>query len=121
MKKQVLAALAILFLSGIAMAQEASEKKDSKFEFLVNGKLGFARLKQSGNVPLNGNITGSDILLSYKISPKWDLAAGVGFYDFNANTTIAGNNASLKNSYLRIPVQFIGDFSVFKSEKPGND
>ncbi len=121
MKKQAFAALALLFLSGTAIAQETPEKKDSKLEFVVNGKLGFARLKQSGNVPLNGNITGSDLLLSYQISPKWDIATGVGFYDFNANTTIAGNSVSLKNSYLRIPLQFNGDFSVFKNEKNGND
>ena len=48
MKKQVFVALAILFLSGSVMAQETTEKKDSKFELAVNGKLGFARLKQSG-------------------------------------------------------------------------
>lgn len=121
MKKQVFAALAILFLSGTAVAQEVKEKKDSKLEFVVNGKLGFARLKQSGNVPLNGNLTGSDILLAYKISPKWDLASGVGFYEFNANTTVSGNSISIQNSYLHIPVQVSGDFSVFRNEQPGTE
>jgi hypothetical protein len=121
MKKQLFVALAILFLSGTTRAQETPEKKDSKFEFVVNGKLGFARLKQSGNIPLNGNLTGSDILVSYQISPKWDIASGVGIYEFNANATSFGNSYSLKNSYLRIPVQFNGDFSVFKNEKNGNE
>lgn len=121
MKKQVFAAVAILFLSGTAMAQETTEKKESKFELAVNGKLGFVRLKQSGIPALNGNLIGSDVLLAYKISSKWDLATGIGLYEFNANTTIAGNSASLKNSYLRIPLQFNGDYSVFKSEKTNND
>lgn len=121
MKKQVFAALAILFLSGSVMAQETTEKKDSKFELAVNGKLGFARLKQSGIPALNGNLTGSDVLLAYKISPKWDLATGIGFYEFNANTIVAGNSASLKNSYLRIPLQFNGDYSLFKSDKNNSD
>jgi hypothetical protein len=121
MKKQVFAALAILFLSGSAMAQETTTKKDSKFEFAVNGKLGFARLKQTGNIPLNGNLTGSDVLLSYQISPKWYIASGIGFYEFNTNATSFGNSYSLKNSYLRIPVQFNGDYSLFNNDKSGNE
>lgn len=121
MKKQVIAALMILFISGTTLAQETVKQEDSKLEFVVNAKLGFARLKQTGNIPLNGNMNGSDFLLSYKISPKWDMAAGFGFYEFNTNSTSFGNSYSLKNSYLRIPLQFNGDFSVFKNEKSGNE
>ncbi len=121
MKKQVFAALALLFLSGSVMAQETTAKKDSKFELVVNGKLGFAQLKQSGIPSLNGNLTGSDVLLAYKISPKWELAGGIAFYEFNANTIIAGDAASLKNSYLRIPLQFNGDYSLLKSDATNHD
>lgn len=121
MKKHVFASLALLFLSGSAMAQETTEKKDSKLEFAVIGKLGFAHLKQSGVPSLNGNLTGTDVLLAYKISPKWEMAGGIGFYEFNANTVIAGEAASLKNSYLRIPLQFNGDYSLLKSDATNND
>ncbi|WP_284652290.1 hypothetical protein [Flavobacterium terrisoli] len=119
MKKQLFAALVIL-TSYAAIAQETPKTNESKLEFSATGKLGFARLKQTGNVPLNGNLTGSDVLLSYQISPKCDISTGLGLYEFNANTTINGANASLKNSYLHIPVQFSGDFGLFKNVKPEN-
>lgn len=119
MKKQLLAALVIL-ISCTALAQTTLEKKESKFEFTVNTKLGFAKLKQTGNVPLNGNVNGADILFSLPLGKKWDITSGIGFLEFDANPSIAGNTASLKNSYLHIPVQFSTDFAIFSNEKPEN-
>jgi hypothetical protein len=116
MKKQLFSTL-VLLLSLSALAQTTPEKKESKFEFTVNTKLGFAKLKQTGNVPLNGNINGGDILFSLPLGKKWDITSGIGYFEYNANPTIAGNTASLKNSYLHIPVQFIGDYSLLGSEQ----
>jgi opacity protein-like surface antigen len=117
MKKQFLAALVIL-CTAAAIAQTAPEKKESKFEFLVNGKLGFARLKQTNNVPLNGNVNGSDLLLAYKLGPRWNIATGIGLLQLDANPTIAGNTASIRNSYLQIPVRFTGDYNLFHGTEP---
>ncbi|WP_333601350.1 hypothetical protein, partial [Flavobacterium sp.] len=116
MKKQFIAALALL-ISYAATAQSTPEKKVSKLELQIIGKLGFARLKQTGAVPLNGNINGSDILLAYKIGQRWDMAAGVGLLQFDANPTIAGNTASLRNSYLHIPLQFNGNYILFNGDQ----
>ena len=121
MKKRILTTVVLLLISGTILAQNTTEKKDDKFEFIINSKLGFARLKQTGIVPLNGNLTGSDAIISYKISPKWDLASGLGYYQFNGNTTINNNLTSLKNTYLHIPVQFNGDIFMFKNENPENE
>lgn len=112
MKKQIILVLTIL-LSLSAKAQTTTEKTESKLEFIINSKLGLAKLKQSGFVSLNGNSTGADALLSFKMGKKWDLAAGLGYTEFNANPTIAGNTASIKNTYLQIPVKVVGDFSIF--------
>jgi long-subunit fatty acid transport protein len=117
MKKQLLIALAVLF-TAVTLAQTTPEKKESKFEFQVNAKVGFARLKQTGLVSLNGNINGSDLLLSYKISRKWDVASGVSFLQFDGNPTIGGETASIRNSYLQIPVRFTGDFNIFDTTEP---
>lgn len=120
MKKQLLVTLVIL-ISCTAVAQSTPEKeKESKFEFTVNTKLGFAKLKQTGSVPLNGNINGGDILFSLPLGKKWDIASGIGYFEYNANPTIDGNTASLKNSYLHIPVQFNSDFAIFNTENPHN-
>jgi hypothetical protein len=119
MKKQILAALVVL-ISYTAFAQTTTEKKESKFEIEVNTKLGFAKLKQTGNVPLNGNVNGGDLLLSFPLGKKWNIASGVGFLEFDANQNIAGNTASLRNSYIHIPVQLNNDFSLFSNEKTEN-
>jgi hypothetical protein len=119
MKKQLISALVIL-LSCTALAQSTTEKKEGKFEFAVNTKLGFAKLKQTGNVPLNGNVNGADVLISMPLGKKWNISSGIGFLEFDTNPSIAGNTASLKNSYLHIPVQFSTDFAIFSNEKPEN-
>jgi len=119
MKKQLLTAV-VLLLSFTALAQTTPEKKESKLEFVINSKLGFAKLNQSGFVPLNGNISGADALLSFKMGKKWNLATGVGYMEFNANPTFAGNSASLKNTYLQIPIKAIGDFSIFNKDQTGS-
>ena len=119
MKKQLIAAVVLLF-SFTALAQttpEKKDKKDKKVSIVINSKFGFAKLNQTDLVTLNGNINGGDFLFSYSIGKNWDLAAGVGFMDFNANPTIAGNSASLKNSYLQIPLKAFGDFSIFEKEQ----
>ncbi len=116
MKKQIITALAIV-LTFAAHAQTNTEQKESKIGLNVNGKLGFARLKQTDFAPLNGNINGADVLLSFKLGKKWDIATGLGYSQLNANATISGNTASLQNSYLQIPAKIIGDFTVFNNEQ----
>lgn len=119
MKKQLIAAVVLLF-SFTVLAQttpEKKDKKDKKVTLVMNSKFGFAKLDQTDLVALNGNISGGDFLLSYSIRKNWELAAGVSFMDFNANPSIAGNSASLKNSYLQIPLKAFGDFNIFEKEK----
>lgn len=117
MKKLFFTALALVFFSSISIAQENQDYKPSKLEVVINGKIGFAKLKQSGAPSLNGNLNGTDILVAYPISKNWDISGGVGIYEFNANTVVSGSSASLKNSYLRIPVLFNGDFSMYDNSK----
>lgn len=119
MKKQLVAVL-LLFTSYAAMAQTESQNKESKVSFAVNTKIGFAKLKEKGNVTLNGNINGGDLLVSYKLGKVWDITSGVGYMEYNANSTVAGNGISIKNSYLHIPLQFNGDYTILKNEETQN-
>lgn len=119
MKKLVLSFF-VLLMSYNALAQSTPEKKESNLEFTVNTKFGFAKLKQTGYVPLNGNVNGADILFSLPLGKNWDISSGIGFLEFNANPTIGGNTASLKNSYLHIPVQFNNEFAIFNKENSKN-
>ena len=117
MKKQLLAIVLIAFSTAtIAQTTSTTEAKESKLQFLVNAKLGFAKVKQTGNVTINGNVNGGDVLLALTLSKTWNIAAGIGFLEFDANQTIAGNTVSIKNNYLHIPVQFNGEYSLFNSD-----
>ena len=119
MKRQIITAL-LLFITLSAIAQTTPEKKVSPVSIFVNAKLGFAKVSQSSNVDLNGTINGGDVLASIKLGKAWNLDTGVGLFEFNGNQAIAGNNTSLTNSYLQIPVRFNGDFSIFDKALEGN-
>jgi len=117
MKKQLLSLLAV-FITGAALAQTTPEKKEPKFEFIINGKLGFARLRGSDFIPLNGNVNGTDLMFAYKFDPRWSIAGGVGWLQFSANSIINGSSASITNNYLQIPVRINGDYNIFNGIEP---
>jgi hypothetical protein len=119
MKKLFIAGL-LVFTSYTALAQTQNETKESKVGFAVNTKIGFARLKEKGTVTVNGTINGGDLLVSYKLGKKWDISSGLGYMEYYANTTVAGNEISIKNSYLQIPLQFNGDYIIMKNEATQN-
>lgn len=118
MKKQFITAL-LLFITLSAISQTTPEKKKSSVSFLVNAKLGFAKISQTGAVDLNGTINGGDVLVSFKLGKAWNLDTGVGMFEFDGNQAIAGNETSLTNSYLQIPVKLNGDFSIFDNALEG--
>ncbi len=116
MKNQL---LTLVLLFGMSVfSQNTSDEKDGKFELQINSKLGFARLIKTDNVPLSGNVNGSDVMVAIKLSPRWNLASGVGFLQFDANQTVGGNTESIRNSYLQIPLRFTGDYNLFKGAEP---
>jgi hypothetical protein len=117
MKKQFLTILAII-VTGAAIAQTTPEKKESNLELIINGKIGFARMRGSDFIPLNGNVNGSDIMLAYKFDPRWSISGGVGWLQFSANTTLNGSSASVMNNYLQIPVRINGDYNIFNGTEP---
>lgn len=119
MKKQIITAL-LLFITLSAIAQTTPEKRESPVSIIVNAKLGFAKVSRSSSVDLNGTINSGDVLASIRLGKAWNLDAGFGMMEFNGNQTIAGNSASLTNTYLQIPVKFNGDFSLFDKALEGN-
>ena len=117
MKKQILA-LALLAASYTTLAQ--TETKQSKLSLIVEAKIGFAKISQEGSVNLNGSINGSDVLLSYKFGKNWDIATGLGMMVFDANSILAGNATSLKNTYIQIPLRIGNDYIIFKNKETQN-
>ncbi|ESU29052.1 hypothetical protein FLJC2902T_10890 [Flavobacterium limnosediminis JC2902] len=121
MKKNLLT-LTLLLCSFALFAQSTtttSENPTNKFEVLVIAKLGSGIIQETGSAPTNGNINGGDFLLSMKLGKAFNLATGLGYYEFYGNRTLDGNTASIKNAYLRFPLIAHGNVSIYKN-KPEN-
>ena len=114
--------LSILFLisacSVFSQTQNKTEGVQSNnLEFNVIAKLGFAKINETGNVPLNGFINGGDVLIAIRIHKRLNFSTGLGYFEFDGNRDLSGNTSSLKNSYLHIPVNLNSDVNLFKNEQ----
>ena len=118
MKKNILISTFFLFCSSILLAQttDKDEANNSKIDFVVIPKMGFGRIFQSNQPSLNGFVNGGDILVSFKLNKSSFISTGIGYTEFNANQTIFGKAASLKNTYLHFPVNYTSNYTFFKSK-----
>lgn len=112
--KKVQFALLFLLLSFIANSQE--EPKKPELGLNINGKIGFGKLIQNGMVNLNGSINSGDILFFYRLPSGTTISTGVGMLDFNANGVTGGESYSLKQSYLRIPINLNYSLFILKNQ-----
>ena len=117
MKKQIFT-LALIAISYATIAQ--TETKQSNLSLIFDAKLGFAKISQEGSVNLNGTINASDILLSYEFSKNLNITTGFGMIEYNANSILAGNATSLKNTYIQIPLRISGDYIIFNNKETKN-
>lgn len=115
--KKLLLTTSLLLFTVVSFAQNTKETKESKLEFIATGKLGWAKINQSGFVSLNANSNAGDLLLSYKLGKNWGLSSGVSLMELNANLTLNGATASLQNSYLQIPLKIGGDYVMFNMDQ----
>lgn len=109
----------ISFLNYAALGQTNVEKKpvsNRKFEILITPKLGFGKINETGNAPLNGFINGGDALISMAVMEKLSISTGFGFFQFDGNRTILGNTSNLTNSYFQIPLKINGDLSLTENK-----
>lgn len=109
----------ISFLNYAALGQTNVEKKpvsNRKFEILITPKLGFGKINETGNAPLNGFINGGDALISMAVLEKLSISTGFGFFQFDGNRTISGNTSNLTNSYFQIPLKINGDLSLTENK-----
>lgn len=112
--KKVQLVLLFLLLAFSVNAQE--EPRKTEFGLNINGKIGFGKLIQNGMVNLNGSINSGDILFFYRLSSGTTISTGVGMLDFNANGVTSGESYSLKQSYLRIPVNLNYSLFILKNQ-----
>lgn len=118
MKKNIFFSFFLVFLSMTLNAQNGIkyETSDSKTEFIVIPKVGFATISQFQQPKLSGFVNGGDVLAAFKLINGSSVSFGLGYNEFSANTNLNGENASLSNTYLRIPVNYTTNFSFFKNK-----
>lgn len=118
MKKIVLFSFLVFLVTLPVLSQKGVkyDSSDSKIELVVIPKVGFATISQSQQPKLSGFVNGGDILAAFKLKNSSFLSVGVGYNQLIANTTFNTQNASLSNTYLRIPVNYTSNFSFFKDK-----
>lgn len=109
--KNSIGVLLLLISSMQIFSQEKT--KEEKFGILVYAKFGTAKLIQSGNVDLNGNVNSGDVQLYYKLPSGLYFSTGIGLLEFNANGVSVGESYALEQSYLKIPFFINRSTSIF--------
>lgn len=103
--KNLITVFFLFFLISI-FAQETNDKNQTKFGFEVTAKFGSSKLDVKEAVDLNGNFSAGDFLVVYRLNQYSIFKSGITIAEFNSNFTASGETASLKNSYLQIPLKY---------------
>ncbi len=109
MKKLILSAFSLFYI--LTNAQENNEVttkyETPKLVYILKGKIGFSQLKLFEYTNIDGNVTQADFLLSSRLSDKFRLEYGVGASEFNGNIISDNQLVSVKNQYIKIPVNLM--------------
>lgn len=106
MKKLILSALFLTaFISNAQENKEETTKSETpKLVYILKGKMGFSQLQLSEYNDINGNVIQADFLLSSRLTDKFRLEYGFAASEFNGNTIFNNQLVSIKNEYIKIPV-----------------
>lgn len=113
MKKTI---FTLFILLGTLVNNAQEETKKGERGIIMNGKLGFAKLKQSGEVQLNGNVNAGETQFYYSLPSGTYFTIGVGLLEFNTNGVSDGENFSLEQNYIRIPLYINKTMPVLKEQ-----
>lgn len=110
MKKTIIS-ITFLTISILGSAQENNNDSYSQnnhnMDYVLKVKLGFSQVRIDNKSTLNGNLSQIDFELNSKISEKIKIEYGLGYSEFNGNTISNCNITSIKNSYIRVPVNLL--------------
>lgn len=117
MKKTKFTLLFICFLTFVSQiqAQEKNEEKESKFNIIAHGGIGYAIVKNDDAPSYNLNTNSGDILLNYRINQKYGVATGIGITELSGNGFNSLGNFYHERTTLKIPLLVTLDYKI--SEK----
>lgn len=117
MKKSNYILLFILVLSFNLM--QSQEEKESKFNILAYGGIGYGIVENDSEPNYNLNSNNGEILLNYNINEKVGIATGIGLNELSGNGFNSIGAFYHERTLLKVPLlvtlssKFSDDFSVF--------
>lgn len=110
MKKSNYILLFTLFLT-FSLVQ-AQEEKESKFNIIVYGGIGYGIVENDNEPNYNLNSNALEILVNYNINKKFGIATGIGLNELSGNGFNSIGNFYHERTLLKIPLLFTTSSNV---------
>lgn len=115
MKKSNYILLFTLFLT-FSLVQ-AQEEKESKFNIIVYGGIGYGIVENDNEPNYNLNSNTIEILINYNINKKFGIATGIGLNELSGNGFNSIGNFYHERTLLKIPLLFTTSSNVTENLK----
>jgi opacity protein-like surface antigen len=115
MKKSNYILLFTLFLT-FSLVQ-AQEEKESKFNIIVYGGIGYGIVENDNEPNYNLNSNALEILVNYNINKKFGIATGIGLNELSGNGFNSIGNFYHERTLLKIPLLFTMGSNVTENLK----
>jgi opacity protein-like surface antigen len=115
MKKSNYILLFTLFLTFSLM--QAQEEKESKFDIIVYGGIGYGIVENDNEPNYNLNSNALEILVNYNINKKFGIATGIGLNELSGNGFNSIGNFYHERTLLKIPLLFTMGSNVTENLK----
>jgi long-subunit fatty acid transport protein len=110
MKKSNYILLFTLFLTFTLV--QAQEEKESKFNIIVYGGIGYGIVENDNEPNYNLNSNTLEILVNYNINKKFGIATGIGLNELSGNGFNSIGNFYHERTLLKIPLLFTTSSNV---------
>ena len=111
MKKSNYILLFIFFLTfNLIKAQD--EKKESKFNIIGYGGIGYGIVENDNEPNYNLNSNSGEILLNYRINQKFGIATGIGLNELTGNGFNSVGNFYHERTLIKIPLLATMNYNV---------
>ncbi len=103
--------LVFMFFLTINLIQ-AQEEKESKFNIIAYGGIGYGIVENDNEPNYNLNSNGAEILINYRINQKFGIATGIGLNELSGNGFNSIGNFYHERTMIKIPLVATMDYKI---------
>ncbi len=105
--------LLVIFFLGFNIIRAQVEEKESKFNLIAYGGIGYGIVENDNEPNYNLNSNSGEILLNYNLNQKFGIATGIGLNELTGNGFNSIGDFYHERTLIKIPllVTFNSDFS----------